>query len=77
MPTVKLSSKGQVAIPKAIRDRLRLKKDMRLEISVERSLILLKPLGDDAWLGLEGSLKGTSVLEDLESEHRKGIESGD
>ena len=77
MPTVKLSSKGQVAIPKAIRDRLRLKRDMRLEISVERSLILLKPLGDDAWLGLEGSLKGTSVLEDLESEHRKEIESGD
>ena len=77
MPTVKLSSKGQIAIPKAIRDRLGLKKDMALEISVERSVILLKPLRDDAWLSLEGSLKGTSVLEDLESEHRQEIERGD
>ncbi len=77
MPTVKLSSKGQIAIPKAIRDRSGLKKDVALEISVERSLILLKPLRDDAWLGLEGSLKGTSILEDLEAEHRKEIESGD
>jgi AbrB family looped-hinge helix DNA binding protein len=74
VPTVKLSSKGQIAIPKAIRDRLRLKKDMALEISVGRSLILLKPLRDDAWLELEGSLKGTSVLEDLEAEHRQEIE---
>jgi AbrB family looped-hinge helix DNA binding protein len=77
VPTVKLSSKGQIAIPKAIRDRLGLKKDMALEISVERSLILLKPLRDDAWLGLEGSLKGTSVLEDLEAEHQQEIERGD
>ena len=77
MPTVKLSSKGQIAIPKAIRDRLGLKKDMALEISVERSLILLKPLRGDAWLGLEGTLKGTSVLADLESEHRHEIEGGD
>lgn len=77
MATVKLSSKGQIAIPKPIRDQLGLTKDMALEISVERSLILLKPLRDDSWLGLEGSLKGTSVLEDLESEHRQEIERGD
>ena len=77
MPAVKLSSKGQIAIPKAIRDQLGLKKDMTLEVSVERSLILLKPLRDDAWLGLEGSLRGTSVLEDLESEHRQEIETDD
>jgi hypothetical protein len=50
---------------------------MTLEISVDRSQILLTPLRDDAWLGLEGSLKGTSVLEDLESEHRQEIERGD
>jgi AbrB family looped-hinge helix DNA binding protein len=77
VPAVKLSSKGQIAIPKAIRDQLGLKKDMTLEVSVERSLILLKPLRDDAWLGLEGSLRGTSVLEDLESEHRQEIETDD
>jgi AbrB family looped-hinge helix DNA binding protein len=76
VPVVKLLSKGQIAIPKVIRDRLGLKQDMALEISVERSLILLKLLRDDAWLGLEGRLKGTSVLEDLELEHRQEIESG-
>ncbi len=77
MPTVKLSSKGQIAIPKAIRDGLGLKRDMVLDVSVDRSLIILKPLTGDAWLGLEGCLKGTRVLEDLEADHRKEIESGD
>jgi AbrB family looped-hinge helix DNA binding protein len=77
MPTVKLSSKGQIAIPKPIRDGLGLKKDMVLEVSVDRSLIILKPLTGDDWLGLEGCLKGTRVLEDLEADHRKEIENGD
>lgn len=77
MPTVKVSSKGQIAIPKAIRERLGLKKDVVLEISVDRSLIFLKPLKDDTWLGLEGSLRGTTVFEDLEAEHRREIERGD
>jgi len=73
MPTVKLSSKGQIAIPKAIRDGLGLKKDMVLEISVDRSLIILKPSAGNAWLALEGCLKGTRVLEDLEADHRNEV----
>ena len=77
MPTVKLSSKGQIAIPKDIREKLRLKKDMNLQLTVEKDRIVLKPLGEGAWLRLEGVLKGTKVLEELEAEHRAEIEKGD
>jgi AbrB family looped-hinge helix DNA binding protein len=76
MARVKLSSEGQIAIPKAIREELGLKRDRVLEISVDRSRIILSPLPDDAWRGLEGCLRETSVLEDLEADHRKEIESG-
>ena len=77
MPTVKPASKGRIAIPEPIRDVLGLKKDMLLEVSVDRPLVILKPLTGDAWLGLEGCLKGTRVLEDLEAGHRKEIGNGD
>ena len=77
MPIVKLSSKGQIAIPKGIRDQFGLKKDMRLSIAVEGRRIVLEPAPENSWRDLEGVLRGTKVLQLLEEEHRREIEAGD
>lgn len=76
MPIIKLSSKGQIAIPKAIRDQLGLRKDMRLSIAVEGRRIVLEPTPENSWEDLEGILKRTKVLQLLEDEHRREIEAG-
>jgi len=44
MSVVKLSSKGQVVIPKDIRERLELKDGDRLKVSVEAKKITLTPV---------------------------------
>ena len=77
MPIIKLSSKGQIAIPKAVRDQLGLRKDMELSITVEGRRIVLEPAQENSWEDLEGVLKRTKVLELLEEEHRREIEAGD
>mgnify|MGYP001047062270 CR=1 FL=1 len=44
MSVVKLSSKGQVIIPKTIRERLGLKDGDRLKVSIEAKKITLAPV---------------------------------
>jgi len=46
MSVVKLSSKGQVVIPKSIRERLGLKDGDRLKLLVEAKKITLAPLSE-------------------------------
>jgi antitoxin PrlF len=48
MPTSTLTSKGQVTIPKEVRDRLHLKTGSRLEFLLEPSgRVILQPLNSD------------------------------
>jgi AbrB family looped-hinge helix DNA binding protein len=71
---VKVSSKGQVVVPREIRERMGIKAgtffefrqvdDKRLEITVIKD-----PIEE-----LEGILAGTNALQELEEEHRKEIE---
>jgi len=44
MSVVKLSSRGQVVIPKSIRERLGLKNGDRLKVSIEAKKIALVPI---------------------------------
>lgn len=46
MNVVKLSSKGQVVIPKSVRERLGLRNGDRLKLSVEAKKITLTPLAE-------------------------------
>jgi AbrB family looped-hinge helix DNA binding protein len=61
MEQVTVSSKGQVAIPRAIRDALNLSAGTRLTLEVRgREIVLSK---DPAWKKLEGAAAGRGLME--------------
>ena len=78
-----LSEKGQVVIPKEIREKLKFEKGNVFEIELKDNLIILKPVGKSQkvknWRELRGLLKGkystrrflTERQEDRKREIRK------
>lgn len=75
MSTVILSSKGQIVIPKEIRNRLGLEKGSRLKINVMEGHFIVKPAREDekGWRRWRGALKGTRALEEHVEEHRREV----
>jgi AbrB family looped-hinge helix DNA binding protein len=74
MELVSVSSKGQIAIPKEVRERLGIREGMRLKLSDDGNRIMLeKDLGD--WRSLRGLAAGTDLLsayaEDKENKKRR------
>ncbi|MDL1956052.1 MAG: AbrB/MazE/SpoVT family DNA-binding domain-containing protein [Candidatus Desulfofervidus auxilii] len=75
-----LSQKGQVVIPKEIREKLKLEKGSVFEIELQDNLIILKPVGKTLkvrhWKELRGLLKGKystrQFLEERRTEKEKG-----
>ena len=58
MLTVTVSSKGQIAIPKKIRERLDIREGTKLALYAEgRDLILRRALSSD-WRQMQGAYKG-------------------
>jgi AbrB family looped-hinge helix DNA binding protein len=75
MVTAKTSSKGQLVIPKSIRDALHIKSGTLLELRVVADHIEIYPLPEDPVGAFRGSLKGReSLANELISEHRKEVE---
>lgn len=75
----RLSSKGQLVIPKEIRQELDLRAGTEFEIEVVEGRIVLKPLVDmDEVRHIIAEMRrlvgNENVLEDLEAEHRRDIE---
>lgn len=69
MPRAKLTSKGQVTIPKAIRDRLRLRAGVTLHFTVDPSgRIIVTPLtlGIDDLIGSLPKPRKALTLEEIE-----------
>jgi AbrB family looped-hinge helix DNA binding protein len=58
MVTATVTSKGQVVIPKELRDRLGIHQGTKLGFSLENGAIQMQPLNDAFVRGLYGSLKG-------------------
>ena len=54
---VKITSKGQMVIPKALREKYNLKKGTRAIIFETRDGILIKPSFEGPWIGLRGMMK--------------------
>ncbi len=60
MELLTVSSKGQIVIPKALRQKLSLRQGTRLKIEVDRERIVLsKPAG---WRALRGIAAGSDLL---------------
>ena len=75
MPTVTVSSKGQIVIPLDLRRELGLKEGEQLEVVAKADAIVLTRVRSRgarrAWQAWAGALAGSSALEDHRKEHRK------
>lgn len=67
----RISSKGQVVIPQAVRAELGLDQGSELDVRVEDGRVVLVPLRRSSWRGLLGSVGGDSLTQALEREHRE------
>jgi antitoxin PrlF len=61
MELVTVSSKGQIAIPKKVRDALNLSEGTKLNVEVRGQKIVLSK--EPAWKRLAGAAAGTNLIE--------------
>ncbi len=75
---VVLSKKGQIVIPKTIRDRFGLKEGDLLDVEAKEDMIVLKPAGTvkkvHDWREFRGVLKGKYSIEQFLAERQKDRE---
>jgi AbrB family looped-hinge helix DNA binding protein len=72
MTTATISSKGQIAIPKAVRERLNLKAGMQVVIDVQGEALVMKRLVPEFpdWRTMRGMSKGAGSLTKALEEER-------
>ena len=70
----KLSSKGQLVIPKSVREALGLQVGTRFHVLIEDSKIVLEPVEGTALEALYGRYVDSDLLTELETEHRQEIQ---
>lgn len=70
---VKLSSKGQLIIPKAIRQALKLQTGTQFSIRLSEGKLILEPLTATPISKLYGKYAGDDFLAALEAEHRQEV----
>ena len=76
MAVVQLSPKGQVLIPKAIREKYGVKPGSNVHILEEPDSIIIKPALEDQIAAAYGFLEGDYFLtEDLIKEHREELKN--
>jgi AbrB family looped-hinge helix DNA binding protein len=69
MEKVTVSSKGQIAIPKAVREALNLSEGTKLNLEVRGHDIVLSK--EPVWMQLEGCAAGEPDLVELFAKHRR------
>lgn len=75
MPITKLSSKGQVVLPKEVRDKLGLQPGATLRVVVSEGKIEIEPVSKKLIDRLYGRFSGSNLVELLESGHAREISS--
>ncbi|HHY38758.1 MAG TPA: AbrB/MazE/SpoVT family DNA-binding domain-containing protein [Clostridia bacterium] len=76
METVTLSSKGQLVLPKSIRDRLSLSPGGRLMVSLVDGKVVLEPIYEKTrpgWRKWGGALRGEPLLTEHMAEHNAEV----
>ena len=74
MAVTALSTKGQIIIPKRIRETLGLRPGAKFIIELEEDKVVLRPVKGDIAQRLYGRYRKSDFLEDLEEEHRGEVE---
>ena len=75
MAITKLSSKGQVVLPKEVRDKLGIQPGATLRIVVSGGKIEIEPLPKKLADRLYGRFSGSKLVQALENEHVREIKS--
>jgi len=76
MTKATISSKGQIAIPKAVRERLNLKTGTEISIDVQGEALVMKRLAGNYpdWRTMQGLARSAgSLTKAVEAEHRAEI----
>ena len=73
MLATQMSTKGQIVLPKPIRDRLRLSPGTRFLIEADDQRIILTPIKTTLLQRLYGKYSGEALLDGLEQEHAEEI----
>ena len=68
-----VSSRGQVALPKAVREQLGLEEGASLTVRVEGDEVILRKAPAGSWRQWEGRFKGLDLLGDLTRSRRKEL----
>lgn len=68
-----VSSRGRVAIPKAVRDQLGLGEGTSLTVRVEGDEVILRKALAGSWREWDGRLKGSDLLGDLARSWRREL----
>lgn len=68
-----VSSRGQIALPKSVRDQLGLGEGTSLTVRVEGDEVILRKAPADSWKRWESCLKDTDLLGDLAQERHREL----
>jgi AbrB family looped-hinge helix DNA binding protein len=78
MATTTVSSKGQIVIPRALREKYRWTSGTRLQVAESDGGLVLAPLkqarqsrGQAGWRALRGAARGTNAMKEHLAEHRR------
>ena len=69
--TARVSSKGQIAIPKPLRERLGLDRGTDVALREDGGELILRKVPHQSWRQWEGRFAGSRLLEDLAAERRR------
>ncbi|GIV00221.1 MAG: hypothetical protein KatS3mg014_1836 [Actinomycetota bacterium] len=72
--TSRVGPKGQVVIPKELRERLGIRPGDEVVFSLLERGVLVEPVTTER--GLRGAFRGAGLVETLEAEHRREVAGG-
>jgi len=73
MAIVTVSTKGQIVIPKEVREKFGLRPGTKIDVKLKGNEIILKPIRKNISNRLYGKYRGIDLLKDLKEEHYREV----